>query len=133
MKDGRTRKLAVHEGARRGGFLATHNAAIVFASGPLGGTEVALEKDRLTVGRGDGVDVMLDDESVSSQHAALEVSGGGFRIRDLGSTNGVRVNGCPIVSWDLKHGDRLQIGSLSFRYRVEARKQSPPVHHVDED
>jgi pSer/pThr/pTyr-binding forkhead associated (FHA) protein len=133
MKDGRTRRLAVHEEGRRGGFLATHNAAIVFASGPLGGSEVALEKERLTLGRGDGVDVMLDDESVSSQHAALEVAGGGFRIRDLGSTNGVRVNGCPVMSWDLKHGDRLQIGSISFRYRVEARKQSAPVHHIDED
>jgi pSer/pThr/pTyr-binding forkhead associated (FHA) protein len=133
MKDGRTRRLAVHEEGRRNGFLATYNAAIVFSSGPLSGSEVALEKDRLTLGRGEGVDVMLDDESVSSRHAALEVSGGGFRIRDLGSTNGVRVNGCPVMSWDLKHGDRLQIGSLSFRYRVEARKKSAPVHHIDED
>ena len=133
MKDGRTRRLAVHEGGGRNGFLATHNAAIVFASGPLGGSEVALEKERLTIGRGAGVDVALDDESVSSQHAALELAGSGFRIRDLGSTNGVKVNGCPVISWDLKHGDRLQIGSLSFQYRVEARKKSAPVHHIDED
>ncbi len=133
MKDGRTRRLARHEGGRRADFLATHSAAIVFASGPLGGSEVALEKDRLTVGRGTGVDVSLDDESVSNQHAALELAGSGFRIRDLGSTNGVRVNGCPVVAWDLKHGDRLQIGSLLFRYRVEARKAHPPIHHIDED
>ncbi len=133
MKDGHTRRLAKHERARRAGFLATHNAAIVFASGSLGGTEVALEKDRMTLGRGTDVDVVLDDESVSSQHAVLELAGSGFRIRDLGSTNGVRVNGCPVVAWDLKHGDRLQIGSLLFRYRVEARKSIPPVHHIDED
>jgi pSer/pThr/pTyr-binding forkhead associated (FHA) protein len=133
MKDGLTRKLAKHEAARGPGFLATHSAAIVFASGPLGGSEVALEKDRLTLGRGTGVDVMLDDESVSSQHASLELAGSGFRVRDLGSTNGVRVNGCRVMAWDLKHGDRLQIGSLLFRYRVEARKAKPPIHHIDED
>jgi pSer/pThr/pTyr-binding forkhead associated (FHA) protein len=133
MKDGRTRRLAVHERGRKNGFLVTHNAAIVFASGPLAGSEVALEKDRLTIGRGAGVDVSLDDASVSSQHAALELSGSGFRIRDLGSTNGVKVNGCPVIAWDLKHGDRLEIGALAFRDRVEARKKSAPVHHIDED
>lgn len=133
MQDGRTRKLAKHESGRKAGFLVTHSAAIVFASGPLGGSEVLLEKDRMTLGRGAGMDVVLDDASVSNQHAALELAGAGFRIRDLGSTNGVRVNGSRVSAADLKHGDRLEIGSLSFRYRVEARKASPPTHHLDED
>ena len=105
----------------------------VFASGPLGGSEVLLEKDRVTLGRGAGVDVVLDDASVSNQHAALELAGAGFRIRDLGSTNGVRVNGSRVAASDLKHGDRLEIGSLSFRYRVEARKANPPTHQLSED
>jgi pSer/pThr/pTyr-binding forkhead associated (FHA) protein len=133
MQDGRTRKLTPQEGARRAGFLATHSAAIVFASGPLGGSEVPLEKDRVILGRGAGVDVVLDDASVSNQHAAFELAGAGFRIRDLGSTNGVRVNGGRVSASDLKHGDRLEIGSLSFRYRVEARTASTPTHHLDEE
>ncbi len=133
MKDGRTRKLAQHEGAGRAGFLVSHSAAIVFASGPLGGSEVLLEKERVTLGRGAGVDVVLDDASVSNQHAALELAGAGFRIRDLGSTNGVRVNGSRVADADLKHGDRLEIGSLRFRYRLEARTPSPPTHHLNED
>jgi pSer/pThr/pTyr-binding forkhead associated (FHA) protein len=133
MKDGRTRKLAAHEGGRRAGFLVTHSAAIVFASGPLGGTELPLEQERVTLGRGAGADVVLDDASVSNLHAALELTEAGFRIRDLGSTNGVRVNGGRVAASDLKHGDRLEIGSLSFRYRVEARKAGPPTHHLDED
>jgi pSer/pThr/pTyr-binding forkhead associated (FHA) protein len=133
MQDGRTRKLAQQEGARRAGFLVSHSAAIVFASGPLGGSEVLLEKERVTLGRGAGVDVVLDDASVSNQHAALELAGAGFRIRDLGSTNGVRVNGSRVAGADLKHGDRLEIGSLCFRYRVEARTASPPTHHLNED
>lgn len=134
MKDGRTRKLEQHEGGgRRGGFLSSHSAAIVFASGPLGGTEVPLEKDRVTLGRGVGSDVVIEDASVSNQHAALELSGAGFRVRDLGSTNGVRVNGGRVMASDLKHGDRFDIGSVSFRYRVESRKAAPPIHHLDED
>jgi len=133
MQDGRTRKLTQQEGARRAGFLLTHSAAIVFASGPLGGSEIPLEKDRVTLGRGAGADVVLDDASVSNQHAALELAGAGFRIRDLGSTNGVRVNGGRVSASDLKHGDRLEIGSLSFRYRVEARTARPPTHQLDEE
>jgi len=133
MKDGRTRKLAQHETDRKAGFLAAHSAAIVFAAGPLGGTELLLEKERMILGRGAGVDVLLDDVSVSHQHAALELAGAGFRIRDLGSTNGVRVNGSRVAAADLKHGDRLEIGSLSFRYVVEARTSTPPTHHVRED
>ena len=133
MQDGRTRKLAQHETGRKAGFLVTHSAAIVFASGPFGGTEVLLEKDRIILGRGAGVDVVLDDASVSNQHAALELAGEGFRIRDLGSTNGIRVNGAKVPAAELKHGDRLEIGSLAFRYVVEARTASAPTHHLDED
>ena len=133
MNDGRTRKLELHEVGRKPGFLVTHYAAIVVAAGPLGGTEHLLEKDRVTLGRGPGVDVLLDDASVSHQHAALELAARGFRIRDLGSTNGVRVNGSRVSAADLKHGDRLEIGALAFRYVVEARKAGPPIHHVDED
>ena len=138
MKDGRTRRLAVHEDGGRAGFLATHSAAIVFASGPLGGSEVALEKDSMTLGRGAGVDVMLgrgagadvviDHASISHEHAVLELCDGGYRLRDLGSTNGVKVNGAKVSAADLKHGDRFELGSLAFRYVVEERSSAPPTH-----
>jgi pSer/pThr/pTyr-binding forkhead associated (FHA) protein len=133
MKDGRTRKLARHEMSRKKGFLAAHSATLVFASGPLAGTEVALDQERLTLGRGGRADVSLDDASVSHEHAVVEVEGAGFRIRDLGSTNGIRLNGSPVLAAELKHGDRVEIGSLAFRYRVEARAPRTPTHHVDED
>jgi pSer/pThr/pTyr-binding forkhead associated (FHA) protein len=133
MKDGRTRKLANTTTQGRDGFLTTHRATLVIASGPHGGSEVALAKERITLGRGAGVDVVFDDASISSQHAALELIGSGFRIRDLGSTNGVRVNGSPALSAELKHGDRIQIGALALRYVVETRAAQPPTHDLDED
>jgi pSer/pThr/pTyr-binding forkhead associated (FHA) protein len=133
MNDGRTRKLELHEVGRKAGFLDKNQAALVVAAGPLGGTEHVLEKDRVTLGRGPGVDVLLDDASVSHQHATLELVAAGYRIRDLGSTNGVRVNGVSVAAADLEHGDRLEIGALAFRYVVEARAAQAPIHHVDAD
>jgi pSer/pThr/pTyr-binding forkhead associated (FHA) protein len=133
MQDGRTRRIEISSGGRKMGFLSAQCATLVFASGPLAGSEVGLEQERVTLGRGKGCDVILDDGSVSQMHAALELGAAGFSIRDLGSTNGVRVNGSRVAAADLKHGDRIEIGSLSFRYRVEPRKAAARVHHLDEE
>lgn len=132
MKDGRTRQVGVPQGERRDGFLARHSVTLVFASGPLAGSEVALQRPRVTVGRGDGCDVRIDDASISHQHAALELGTHGYRVRDLGSTNGVRVNGARTALGELKHGDALALGEVELRYVVEARAAAPKTHAVDE-
>jgi pSer/pThr/pTyr-binding forkhead associated (FHA) protein len=130
MQDGRTRRVPQAEKKQRDSFLERHVVSIVHASGPLAGSEVFLEQARLTVGRDAKLDIVLDDASVSHQHAALELGPRGFRIRDLGSTNGVRVNGARVASADLEHGDRFALGSLEFCYVVEPRKAQPPTHSV---
>lgn len=53
----------------------------------------AFEKDRVTIGRADDNDVVLDHASVSKAHAILERSERGFVVHDVGSTNGVFVDG----------------------------------------
>ena len=131
MKDGLTRKVATTR-AERDGFLAKHTVSIVIASGPLAGSEVELEQPRLTVGRGETADVVIDHESVSHEHAAFELFDGGFRVRDLGSTNGVRVNGAKVSVADLKHGDRVELGSLALRYVVVKREAAPKAHRLSE-
>jgi pSer/pThr/pTyr-binding forkhead associated (FHA) protein len=131
MKDGLTRKVATTR-SERGGFLAKHSVSIVVASGPLSGSEVELESERVTVGRGDGADVVIEHDSVSHEHAAFELFDGGFRVRDLGSTNGVRVNGAKVGVADLKHGDRIELGSLALRYVVEKREAAPKTHRVSD-
>lgn len=131
MKDGLTRKVSVAKGGEKG-FLAAHAASIIIASGPLGGSEVALEKARVVLGRGAGSDVVLEDPSISNEHAALELFDGGFRLRDLGSTNGMRVNGHKTTVAELKHGDRFELGSVAFRYVVEERRAQPRAHRLNE-
>jgi len=129
MKDGRTRRVATRSASEgEGGFLADHEASIVIASGPMAGSEVLLEKTRVTLGRSAGADVVLDHSSISSEHAALELCEDGYRLRDLGSTNGVFVNGAQVSAADLKHGDRFELGALAFRYVVAERENVPPTH-----
>ena len=129
MKDGRTHRVATRtERKTEVGFLATHEASIMMASGSMAGSEVLLEKDRITLGRGASCDVVLDHASISSEHAALELCDGGYRLRDLASTNGVRVNGAKVSAADLKHGDRFELGSLAFRYVAVERESVPPTH-----
>jgi pSer/pThr/pTyr-binding forkhead associated (FHA) protein len=53
---------------------------------------------------------------VSRRHALLRRDGAGHRIEDLGSTNGVYVNGLRVRRAELVAGDRLQIGGASFRF-----------------
>jgi len=66
---------------------------------------------RLRVGRAEGNDLCVDLDTVSSDHAALEMRGGELHVRDLGSTNGTRVKGRKILGWTrLQVGDSVRFG-----------------------
>jgi pSer/pThr/pTyr-binding forkhead associated (FHA) protein len=69
---------------------------------------------------------------MSSAHAALEFAGGGFRIRDLGSTNGVLLNGGEVEVGDLKNGDRFQLGRHRFQFLLEKRRREPKTYLIPE-
>lgn len=77
---------------------------------------VLLENDRLVVGRDPAVDLLLADGSVSRRHVEFLKEPGGYRIRDLGSTNGTLVNGERISECRLHSGDTVQVGSLIFKF-----------------
>ncbi len=75
-----------------------------------------LEGDLITVGRGAGVDVALDDPTVSRLHAELVRRGPHVYVSDLGlSTNGTRVNGRPVGRRTLRDGDVLSFGTARVR------------------
>ncbi|HMC69567.1 MAG TPA: FHA domain-containing protein, partial [Mycobacteriales bacterium] len=80
------------------------------------GTVFELRGDITTVGRGDGVDVHLDEPSVSRLHAELVRRGPHVYVTDLGlSSNGTRVNGRPIGRRVLADGDVLSFGAARVR------------------
>ena len=71
----------------------------------------------LTIGRGDGADIVVPEHSVSRRHACLESFPGGYAVRDLASTNGTYVNDSVIASARLlKDGDYLRVGNCIYRF-----------------
>jgi DNA-binding CsgD family transcriptional regulator len=80
------------------------------------GAVFELRAEVTTVGRGDGVDVPLDEPSVSRLHAELVRRGPHVYVTDLGlSSNGTRVNGRPVGRRVLTDGDVLSFGSARAR------------------
>jgi hypothetical protein len=69
-----------------------------------------------TLGRDVNNSIVLDDEFVSAQHAALTFRGKAWYVEDLGSTNGTYVNGEPVTDvWPLTFGDEIQLGQVRLR------------------
>ncbi|HEY5193537.1 MAG TPA: DUF3662 and FHA domain-containing protein [Solirubrobacteraceae bacterium] len=72
-----------------------------------------------TIGRSRDCDVVLEDSSVSRRHAELRPGGAGWTIDDLGSTNGVRVNGLTVAgAHEVRTGDRIEIGSTEMLFEL---------------
>jgi hypothetical protein len=72
------------------------------------------------IGRSRDSDIVLDDSNVSRRHAEISPSGPSWLIQDLGSTNGVRVNGRQVNGpHPLESGDRIELGTVSIGFEVE--------------
>jgi len=69
-----------------------------------------IESDVFTIGRSTDCQVCLDDEDVSRHHARIERSGNRWTITDLGSTNGIVIEGQRIRRAALAHGDSFRLG-----------------------
>ena len=70
-----------------------------------------LEGQTVLVGRGAGCDVVLDDDLASREHLRLRLEDGALVVRDLGSRNGILVNGLPVSGdHELHHGDHITAG-----------------------
>ena len=83
--------------------------------------EVALNKDRVTLGRRPHNDVVIDNLAVSGEHAVLLRESDGYVVQDLGSTNGSYINGKPIKRAPFREGDSLDIGKYTLRLLSDAR------------
>ena len=75
-----------------------------------------LTDETITIGRSPENMIVLDDPSVSGRHAQLERSEKVYRLKDLGSTNGTRVNNETITEVTLRIGDRLHFGKVEARF-----------------
>src|ERR1700736_5254232 len=83
-----------------------------------GGSPVDIVKDLTLVGRKDDCDLRLDHKSVSKMHCVIVKTDGLLLLRDLGSTNGTRVNGQRVRRAALLPNDQLTIAPFKFRVQL---------------
>ena len=101
--------------ARRTAHL-TETKAIV----SLDDRRYVLEGPVASLGRSRECDCVLADANVSRKHAELRRnSSGDWQVVDLGSTNGVKVNGRQVDSARLSPGDQIQMGTTYFTFDIE--------------
>jgi len=85
----------------------------------LGGRRLLVPPGGGTVGRSRECDVIVDDAGVSRRHAELRPAAGGWTVHDLGSTNGLRVNGEDVRGErPLSSGDRVELGSTEIVFEL---------------
>src|SRR5262245_36152847 len=80
-----------------------------------GGPPVNLAKEMILVGRQEDCDLRLDHKSVSKMHCVLVKTDGLLLLRDLGSTNGTRVNGTRVRRAALLPNDKLSVANFHFK------------------
>ncbi len=81
---------------------------------------------RLTVGRAPECDISLADTKISRRHAEFDASGSMPRVTDLGSRNGILVNGRKVGAADLAPGDIVTVGDARIRFDERAADVPPP-------
>jgi len=89
--------------------------------------EATLRGELTTIGRSADCDIFVDHDSVSRRHAKIERRGSEYFITDLGSKNGILINGRVVRSGRLKHGCTLEIGTVPFRFLNPAAAKRPSL------
>src|SRR5438132_11723367 len=93
-----------------------------------GGAPVDIVKDLSLIGRKESCDLRLDHKSVSKLHCVIVRTDGLLLLRDLGSTNGTRVNGTRVRRAALLPNDQVAIAN--YKFRVYLGPDVPPAAPV---
>lgn len=94
-------------------------AVLIGMSAEVKGRNVPLETDELTIGRSADNTLPINNASVSGHHAKIVRDGEHFILKDVGSTNGTRVNTKDVKEVVLKPKDLIQIGSVEFLFNSD--------------
>lgn len=111
----------VPEGAAHGALPG--GGSLKGLSGQFRGQDFPLSGPRLTLGRVEGNQIVVDDQSVSRHHARMQKEKNVWVLEDLGSSNGTFVNDRPITRTELKGGEKITLGSVSFRFATLNRSR----------
>ncbi len=90
------------------------------------GTNIPLEKPIILVGRHQECDIQIPSRKISRRHCCIALISDHLVIRDLGSTNGIRINGIKVVEGNLQPNDELTIGNMRYQVRWGAVPEAAP-------
>ena len=93
--------------------------SLIGTKAPVQGVTYTLTNAKVVIGRTENNDITIDESSVSSRHAELINQSGTWYVNDLGSLNGVFVNGKQVNNAALESGDMLWIGRVEFKFEVD--------------
>lgn len=101
---------------------------LVVESENLRGLELRITKTPISIGRmRDPSDLVIDHRSISKEHARLtRLNDGTWQVLDMGSANGIKVNGEPYSKSEIRSGDRLELGHVAMRF-LAAGAKAPSV------
>ncbi|GMU59891.1 MAG: hypothetical protein AMXMBFR34_16540 [Myxococcaceae bacterium] len=102
-------------------------ARLSVVKGPDKGIEVVLEGQTVVVGTDESCQLRLTDPSVSRRHFELSGGPGGYRLRDLRSTNGVHLEGVQVMDARLSDKTRLTVGRNELRFEPERHEIQWPL------
>ena len=105
-------RFRVQNVARQAGEVAR----VRVAKGPDRGSIFVMRDNRVTIGRGEDSDIMIGDLKASRLHAEISAGPGGWMVKDLGSANGIQVNGVVTKSSRIKTSDLLTIGETVLEF-----------------
>jgi len=94
-------------------------ARLEFILGPMANQTLSLAEEVTTIGSVAGATVVLADPAVSRKHAAIRKVDGNYELADLGSTNGVYVNGHKVPKKTLEPGDIIRVGNTEAVFKRE--------------
>src|SRR3954466_2546186 len=94
-------------------------ARLSVVKGPDKGAEVVLEGQTVVIGSDETCQLRLNDGSVSRRHFELSGGPGGYRMRDLRSTNGVFIEGVQVLDAKLTDKARLTVGRSELKFEPE--------------
>ncbi len=98
-----------------------------------GGDPIPLVRSRLTIGRRESCDIHLPFPNISGIHAQLTFEDGYWRIRDLGSTNGIKVNDNRVVEKLLHPNDKIRIAKRTYTIQYELPANRRTLEEIEEE
>jgi len=98
--------------AQEEALLNKHRLVLISLDDPQ--QRLKIERVSCLVGRNPACDISLNHGSISRQHCLMQITDRGLHVKDLGTTNGTRVNGIIMTEGYINVGDKLTMGHLAF-------------------